>query len=141
MPRLTDQILNAVNLIGTALTTTYQGGAWIALAGTEELEAAVNAAFDAATTITSISFRLVVSPDTVIVDPLPTTDSMTTAAAAVDHVFAASAGNSVRGRLQVAQSSLSTYRMAKYVRIEAKNVGSTTKAGDIATCTLTYGHL
>jgi hypothetical protein len=142
MQRNIDTVPSALSIAGANLSTSYQGGPWLALQGIEELEAVCNAAFDATTNLTSMSFRLVMSDDKTNIDPIATIDgTIASATIIVDHQLTASAGNSVRARLQVTWAALQVTRLAKYVRIEVKVAGGALKSGDIATASLNYGHV
>ncbi len=133
--RILSDPISWLSLTGSQLASSYTLGNWVSLSGTDELEAVCIATFDAATTLTSISFRLVMSEDQVNVDPLVTLDPTSTSAAAIDHVLNASAGNAVRARLQVAPASLQLARFAKYLGVQAKYTGGSPRSGDIASST------
>lgn len=123
---------------GIVLTTSFQGGAAFGLQGCTAIDVPIFAGFDAATDKTTIDFQLQVSDDNATWFPIESVDvTLTTAtAAAVTHSLAASAGNTVLGRLQLpANQSI----QAKYVRIAAKYTGGTApKANDSAKSNLNY---
>lgn len=122
-----------LSLVGVGnLTTSYQGGTWFALEGTDELDVTLVAAFDGASSLTSISFRLVVSDDQAEIDPIESTSTQS-ATPAVEHVLGVSLGATVRDRVQT-----KLHRNAKFCRLEAKCVGAAAKAGDGATSSLHY---
>lgn len=125
-----------LSIIGTAITTSFQGGTSVALEGCEEIDAQIIASFDAATTITTMDFQLQVSDDGTTWDPVASIKG-STGAVGITQSISASAGQTVRDRLQISQAALTTFRAAKYARIAVKSTGAS-KSGDSASSNLNF---
>jgi hypothetical protein len=135
---VTQQAGQWLSLVAGALTTSFVGGSAFSLQGCALIDVPILASFDAATDKTTIDFQLQVSDDAVNGPwfPIESVDVTlaTAVAATVTHSLAASAGNTVLGRLQATQAI-----QAKYLRIAAKYTGGTApKAGDAAKSNLNY---
>lgn len=127
---------SSLSIVGTNLTTAFQGGTPIALMGIEELDIELLASFDATTTLTNQIYQLQLSDDLSNWEPVAavqaSSGNYTTTA-----TIAASAGNTVRDRLQVSSASVTSMRNAKYFRVAVKGTG-TSKSGDAAAANLKY---
>jgi len=135
--RLPQPFGQCISLVGAALTTAFQGGTAVAISGAEEIDVELLATFDASTTLTNQIFQLQVSDDNSNWEPVATTLASTGAAPATSQTLNASAGTTVRDRMQISSASLTTFRNAKYVRVAAKCTG-TVKTGDSAVANLNY---
>jgi hypothetical protein len=125
-----------LSIVGTSLTTSFQGGTAIALMGAEELDVELLATFDAATTLTNLIFQFQVSDDGTNWEPLATVQASTGTYTTTATVSAA-AGTTVRDRVQISDASVMTFRNAKMCRIAVKTTGAS-KSGDAATAQLKY---
>lgn len=136
--RLTTHFGTALSVVGTNITTIFQGGTSVSTEGLSELEVILVAVFDPATTITTMDYQLQISDDLTNWDPIATIN-LSTAAVNVTQSLTAAAGSTVRNRIQVNQQSTQPqFRMAKYARISVKSTGAS-KSGDSATASLNLG--
>lgn len=125
-----------LSVVGTNLTTNFQGGPWIALMGVEEVDVELVATFDPATTLTNLIYQVQVSDDGVNPEAVATVQA-SSAAYTSTATISASAGTTVRDRIQVSSSSVMTVRNAKYFRVAVKTTGAS-KSGDSAAANLKY---
>lgn len=125
-----------LSIVGTNITTAFQGGSAIALQGAEELDVELLATFDASTTQTNQIFQLQLSDDGTNWEPLAAVQASTAAYTATATITAVS-GTTQRDRLQVSAASVMTFRNAKYFRVAIKGTGAS-KSGDAASANLKY---
>lgn len=129
-----------LSIVGTALTTSYQGGNAVALQGTDAVEARIVATADGASNIGSFDYQLQVSNDNVSWDPVMSY-RVGTGATAVTHSMSPAAGATLADRLQLGESGqFASHRKAKYTRIAAKTTGGSVRAGDQVSSTMTFTH-
>lgn len=125
-----------LSITGTNLTTSFQGGTSVALAGVEEVDIELLATFDPATTLTNLIYQVQVSDDNSNWEAVATVQASSGSYTATATI-AASAGTTVRDRAQVSSSSVMTIRNAKYMRVAVKTTGAS-KSGDAASANLKY---
>jgi len=127
---------SCLSIVGTNLTTAFQGGTPIALMGVEEIDVELIATFDPATTLTNLIYQAQVSDDGTNWEAVATVQASTGSYTSTATI-AAAAGTTVRDRIQVSSSSVMTVRNAKYFRVAVKTTGAS-KSGDTAAANLKY---
>lgn len=126
-----------LSIAGLNITTSFQRGTPIATEGLSELEAVLFATFAGGTTITTMDFQLQTSDDLTNWDPVATINEGTGAVAATQSI-SASAGNTVRARIQVnRQANQPQMRLGKYCALAVKSTGAA-QVGDAATSNLNF---
>jgi hypothetical protein len=134
---LTTHFGSWLSIVGTSITTSFQRGTAVQTEGLSELEAVLIAVFDPATTITTMDFQLQTSDDLTNWDPIATINLSTATVAAIQSLTA-SAGNTVRNRIQInRQANEPQFRLGRYCAIAVKSTGAS-KSGDSAASNLNF---
>ena len=131
LARASQNVGQCLNVSGTNLSTTFQGGTAMSLEGTEEVTAEIFFTGAVSTGVTTAIFRLAVSNDGINWDPIPSTPD-STGIQASSLSISVSAGAIFRDCLRS-----ESHREFKYTRVEAKIVGAAT-AGDVATANMNF---
>ena len=128
-------IPSALNLAAAGLSGSFAGGLTLTMAGHEEIDVEIESTFDAATVLTGQVWQVQVSDDNSHWEAVEAVLA-STGAAGPTATLAASAGNTVRDRLQT-----NATRDAAYVRLAVKTTGGAAAGADAALANVKFSKL